>query len=180
MVLMARRKCCGAHVEHCRCAGGFAAGFPRLAQQRPIHNCDHSLVSVIISCPPVQGITADVDGVSVAVGNLRLLAAATEGDLPASVSAADGDWRAQGMTVLWVAVSGRPAGAIVVSDAARREAADAVAALRRQKLHCVMLTGGCSSVDRETLSLSDPAQRWLPPHRCQMSTSARHHARCRA
>ncbi len=100
-----------------------------------------------------------MDGVSVAVGNLRLLAASTERDLPASVPAADGDWRGQGMTVLWVAVAGRAAGAIVVSDAPRREAAEAVTALRNQKLHCVMLTGGSSSFDGETLSLFDPAQR---------------------
>ncbi len=41
----------------------------------------------------------------------------------------------------WVAVAGRPAGAVVVSDAPREEAAQAVAMLQRQKLHCAMLTG---------------------------------------
>ena len=41
----------------------------------------------------------------------------------------------------WVAVQGRPAGAIVASDAPREEAAQAVATLQRQKLHCAMLTG---------------------------------------
>ena len=102
---------------------------------------DDSLITASHRLPCYQGITADVDGVPVAVGNLRLLAANTQQDLPASVSAADGDWRAQGMTVVWVAVSGRAAGAIVVSDAPRKEAAEAVAALQSQKLHCVMLTG---------------------------------------
>ena len=128
----------------------------------------------------VQGITADVDGVAVAVGNLRLLAAATEQDLPAGVSAADGDWRARGMTVLWVAVSGAAAGAVVVSDAPRREAADAVVALRRQKLHCVMLTGGCSCSQTDALFLRD--QPWLQftGDRTATGTAAQHHADCRA
>ena len=90
-----------------------------------------------------QGVAADVDGVSVAVGSLRLLASNTDQALPADVLTADEGWRSQGMTVIWVAIAQRAAGAIVLSDQPRPEAADAVAMLQRQKLHCAMLTGGC-------------------------------------
>ena len=100
-------------------------------------------LAALYLCVWIQGLTADVDGVAVAVGSLRLLGSVTGRDLPAEVLAADAGWRAQGMTAMWVAVARRPAGAIVASDAPRREAADAVATLQRRKLHCAMLTGQC-------------------------------------
>ncbi len=86
-----------------------------------------------------QGVTARVDGLRVAVGNLRLMQA--EG-LDA------GDWaeraealRGQGQTVMMVAADGRPAGLIGVADPIKTSTPEAIRALREAGLRVVMLTG---------------------------------------
>ncbi|PHP67303.1 copper-translocating P-type ATPase [Zhengella mangrovi] len=85
-----------------------------------------------------QGLIGTVDGRRVAVGNMRLMAAegigeAAAQDLFAALPAAG--------TTAGVAVDGQLAGAIAFSDLPRKEAAEAVARLRKTGLEAVMLTG---------------------------------------
>ncbi len=86
-----------------------------------------------------QGVSARVDGLRVAIGNLKLMQA--EG------LAAD-DWaeranvlRGQGQTVMLVAADGRPAGLVGVADPIKASTPDAIRALREAGLRVVMLTG---------------------------------------
>jgi P-type Cu+ transporter len=91
------------------------------------------------AAPTGKGVTGTVDGRAVALGNQRLL---QDLDIDA------GDWfdkadalRADGQTVMFVAVDGRPAGLIGVADPIKETTAAALEALRRDGVRIVMLTG---------------------------------------
>ncbi len=88
-----------------------------------------------------QGVTGTVDGRSVALGNLKLLETLSvdPGDLSVSVAAESG--RAQGQTVMFVAVDGKVAGLIGVADPIKASSPDAIAALHAEGIQLVMLTG---------------------------------------
>lgn len=88
---------------------------------------------------PGQGAVATVEGHRVAVGNLRLMErehVSLDGLAPRQAAMS-----AEGRTVMAVAVDGRAAGLIGVSDAPRPTAKAAVAALRQLGIGVVMLTG---------------------------------------
>ncbi len=91
---------------------------------------------------PGQGVEALVKGRALLLGNARLMAArgvATDG-----LEAAAADLIADGATLSWLAEAGdvkRALGLLAFGDAVRPTAAAAVAALRRQGVHTVMLTG---------------------------------------
>ena len=85
------------------------------------------------------GVSARVDGHSVALGNPRFLA---------ENGIAIGDWKlrgadlaAQAQTPLYVSIDGQMAGVIGVSDPIKPDAQAAIAALHRAGLRVVMLTG---------------------------------------
>ncbi|MEV7282282.1 heavy metal translocating P-type ATPase [Streptomyces sp. NPDC093111] len=88
---------------------------------------------------PGHGVTAVVDGVTVLVGNLRLMrrervdASALTGTATALA--------ASGKTAVYVAADGKALGLIAVADPVRGTAPAAVARLREQGLRTVMLTG---------------------------------------
>jgi Cu+-exporting ATPase len=89
---------------------------------------------------PGHGVTGMVDGVSVAVGNPRLLEPL---GIPAATDLVD---RAAGLeeggaTVAWVVIGGSVAGLIGVADPVRPSSAGAVQSLRAMGLEVVMLTG---------------------------------------
>ena len=86
-----------------------------------------------------KGVSGDVGGRPVALGNAALLAdyGIDAGPLE---SAADAH-RAEGRGVMFVAIDGRLAGLVVVADPVKDSAAEAVAALRRNGVRVVMLTG---------------------------------------
>ncbi len=116
---------------------------------------EHPLAAAIISgaadrqlilAPPAEfgsltgkGIVGVVAGRRVAVGNLSLLAEL--GIDAADLAQRAEDLREAGETVMLVAVDDRAAGLIRVADPVKPSAADALAALRAERLRVVMLTG---------------------------------------
>jgi P-type Cu+ transporter len=85
------------------------------------------------------GVVATVGGRRVALGNRALLAALAidPGELPGRADAL----RGEGQTVMLVAVDGRAAGLVVVADPIKPSTPEAIAALRREGIRIVMLTG---------------------------------------
>jgi Cu+-exporting ATPase len=85
------------------------------------------------------GVGAVVDGKRVVIGNAAFLRAA--GIDPAALEAEADRLRGEGATAVFVAIAGSLAGAIAVADPVKPVAAETVAALKRQGLRVVMLTG---------------------------------------
>jgi Cu+-exporting ATPase len=86
-----------------------------------------------------EGVSATVNGRGVAVGNLRLITGLGI-DAASLIDRADA-LRRTGAGVMFVAIDGRLGGLLAVADPVRPEAGDAIAALRRDGLRIVMLTG---------------------------------------
>jgi Cu+-exporting ATPase len=86
-----------------------------------------------------QGLTGIVDGHTVALGNLGLFKAQSidPGDLPKQAEAA----RAQGRSLMFLAIDGRIAGLIEVIDPIKSSTRQAIHDLHTQGLVIVMLTG---------------------------------------
>jgi Cu+-exporting ATPase len=85
-----------------------------------------------------KGVRGKADGHDIVVGTRALLAEAGLGD---DLAAAAEPLLAQGQTVTYVAIDGRPAGVIAVADPLKPTAREAVENLRRHGLRLVMLTG---------------------------------------
>ncbi len=88
---------------------------------------------------PGHGAVATVDGHRVAVGNARLMK--RENVSLDGLAGEQDDMATEGRTVVVVAVDGRAAAVVGISDAARQTAKAAVEALRRLQIDLVMLTG---------------------------------------
>jgi Cu+-exporting ATPase len=97
--------------------------------------------------PPVEafrsetgkGIVGRVEGRAVALGNVRLMQ-----DLRVNVEPLRGEadaLRADGQTVMFVAVDGKPAGLVAVADPIKASTPEALRALRGGGLRIVMVTG---------------------------------------
>jgi Cu+-exporting ATPase len=86
------------------------------------------------------GIRGTVEGKHVLVGNLALLAEHKEAVEPSHVRRAD-ELRIRGSTVVFVAVDGRFAGLLAVTDPVKASTPEAVEALHRAGIRVVMLTG---------------------------------------
>ncbi len=86
-----------------------------------------------------KGVSGVVGGREVALGNQALL---RDRDVDSSALEPKADQhRAEGEGVMFVAVDGRLAGLVVVADPIKESAVEAVAALKRQRVHLVMMTG---------------------------------------
>ncbi len=86
-----------------------------------------------------RGVAGTVGGREVALGNRRLL---DEAKIDSDALAARADaLRAEGQTVVFVAVDGRAAGLIGVADAIKASTPEAIALLHAEGLRIVMLTG---------------------------------------
>jgi Cu+-exporting ATPase len=86
-----------------------------------------------------RGVCGTVDGRAVALGNASLLATL---NLAADALAATADaLRAQGQTVMFVAVDGRLAGLLGVGDAIKASTPEAIRLLHDDRIRIVMLTG---------------------------------------
>lgn len=86
-----------------------------------------------------EGITAELDGQQVAIGNAKLLA-----NLQVSIASAHAraeELRREGATVMFVAAGGRLAGVIAVADPIKAAAPGALERLRAAGIRIVMLTG---------------------------------------
>src|SRR5206468_4166410 len=86
-----------------------------------------------------KGVTAVVEGHAVALGNRALLDAL--GIDPAPLVERAEELRRDGRTVMFVAVDGRLAGLVVVSDPIKDGAAEAIRQLHADGIQVVMLTG---------------------------------------
>jgi heavy metal translocating P-type ATPase len=89
---------------------------------------------------PGLGIEGTVDGVRVLVGSERLLRAESL-EIPPPVAEEARIYAERGQTVVWVAEGERVLGGLALSDAARPEAADAIAAIRARGVRTVMVSG---------------------------------------
>jgi Cu+-exporting ATPase len=86
-----------------------------------------------------KGVTGKIEGHVVALGNLRLM---NEQQIdPGELAGVAEKLRAEGQTVMFVAVNGRPAGLIGVADPIKRTTPDAIRKLHAEGLTIVMLTG---------------------------------------
>jgi len=86
-----------------------------------------------------QGVTGEVDGLKVAIGNAKLLEMLEieVGTLPGKSET----YRKEGQTVMLIALDGKAAGIIGVIDPIKESTPEAIAALHAQGLEVVMLTG---------------------------------------
>jgi P-type Cu+ transporter len=88
---------------------------------------------------PGMGILGEVDGHTVALGNLQLL-----GQMGITATGLEEQARAladQGQTLIFVGVDGRPQGLLGVADPIKETTAAALSHLRRQGVEVVMVTG---------------------------------------
>jgi len=86
-----------------------------------------------------MGVEGVVAGRRVLAGSLRLIEA--EGVDASAIAAESGRLTAEGKTVAFVAVDGRPAGLLALADTLKAGAREAVEALRRSGRRVIMLTG---------------------------------------
>jgi Cu+-exporting ATPase len=86
-----------------------------------------------------RGVRGRVDGRAVAVGTRALLREI--GADPGALAARAEELRAEGQTVFFAAVDGRPAGLVGVADPIKASTPEAIAALHAEGVRIVMLTG---------------------------------------
>jgi Cu+-exporting ATPase len=92
---------------------------------------------------PGKGVTGTVAGRAVVIGTARLL---EEGGIGAADLVASAErLRAEGQTVLLMAVDGKPAGVLGVADPIKASSPEAVQRLRSEGIRIVMLTGDARS-----------------------------------
>ena len=86
-----------------------------------------------------KGVSGQVEGRALALGNIALMR--DKGvDVTALAPQADA-LRAEGATVMFVAVNGKPAGLVAVADPVKESTPEAIEMLHREGLRIVMLTG---------------------------------------
>jgi Cu+-exporting ATPase len=115
-----------------------------------------------------KGVIGDVDGKSVALGNLRLLESL---DITVAGLAERAETlRAEGQTVMFVAVEGKAAGLVSVSDPIKETTPAAIEALHHEGVRIVMLTGDSETTARAvatTLQLDEVVAGVLPDQKAE-------------
>ena len=86
-----------------------------------------------------KGVTGDVDGHAVALGNLSLMESLTIDS--SSLTAHADELRLEGQTVMFVAIDGRVAGLLGVADPIKESTPDAISTLHDEGVQIVMMTG---------------------------------------
>lgn len=89
--------------------------------------------------PTGKGVTGNIEGRSVAVGNIRLME-----DMGIDISALSGQadaLRADGATVIFMAVDGKPAGLLAIADPVKETTPQALKDIKELGIRIVMLTG---------------------------------------
>ena len=110
-----------------------------------------------------QGVTGNVDGHEVALGNLKLLETLNidSGNLPEQAD----QLRSDGQIVMFIAIDNKPAGLIGVADPIKETSRDAIKALHEEGISVVMLTGDSrktAEVVAEKLGIDDIQAEVLP------------------
>ena len=93
-----------------------------------------------------KGVTGNVEGRRVALGNRALLAEL--GIDPTELDARAEELRREGQTAMFVALDERPAGLLGVADPIKPSTPEAIRLLREEGLHVVMLTGDSETTAR--------------------------------
>ena len=116
-----------------------------------------------------QGVRGVVSGHHVALGNLKLMQAL---DLDCeSLSENAEAARAQGQTVMLIAIDGRAAGLIGVADPIKQSTPEAIRSLHRQEVNIVMLTGDNLTTARavaDKLDIDQIEAEVLPEQKAQI------------
>ena len=115
-----------------------------------------------------KGVIGDIDKKRVALGNLSLLESLgiDPGDLAQRAELS----RAEGQTVMFVAIDGTVAGIIGVADPIKETTPEAIRALHREGLRIVMLTGDSETTARavaEKLELDEVIAGVLPDQKAE-------------
>ncbi|UCE90400.1 MAG: copper-translocating P-type ATPase [Pseudomonadota bacterium] len=113
-----------------------------------------------------HGVSGDVEGRSIAIGNARLMAlhGVDCGDLADETKV----WDEQGCSAMFVAVDGKMAGALAVSDPLKTDSRAAIADLRAKGLKVVMITGDNRATAEAVASevgVDDVYAEVLPEHK---------------
>ncbi len=112
---------------------------------------------------PGKGVQGEVEGLRLALGNQALL---TElGLMPGDLAPVAAQHQAEGATVVFVIRAGAVAGLIAVADPIKPTTPAALAALRAEGLHLVMLTGdsrATAAAVAERLGITDLRAEVLP------------------
>ncbi len=85
-----------------------------------------------------KGIIGTIDSARILLGNLKLM---QENGIDFSPDGKADELRAEGQTVMFIAVGGKPAGLVGVADTIKESAKEAIDQLHRQKIEVVMMTG---------------------------------------
>ena len=115
-----------------------------------------------------KGVIGDVDGKRVALGNLRLLESLDIG--VGSLAERAEALRADGQTVMFVAVDGNAAGLVSVSDPIKETTPAAIKALHQEGVRIVMLTGDSETTARAVaaaLQLDEVVAGVLPDQKAE-------------
>ncbi|CAG1016421.1 partial Silver exporting P-type ATPase, partial [Burkholderiaceae bacterium] len=116
--------------EHPLAAAIVADAQERKLQLAPVTDFDS---------PVGKGVIGSVDGVQVVCGSAKFMA---EYGIDVSSMQADAEpLRAKAATVIFVGIGGRPAGFVGIADPIKASTPAAIAALRREHIRVVMLTG---------------------------------------
>jgi len=115
-----------------------------------------------------KGVTGRVDGRTVALGNRALLDVL--GIDPGEIGARAEALRAEGQTVMFVAIDGGAAGLIGVADPIKASTPEAIETLHREGIRIVMLTGDSATTARAvagTLGIDDVVAEVLPDQKVE-------------
>jgi P-type Cu+ transporter len=115
-----------------------------------------------------KGVRGKVDGRDVALGNRAMLD--TLGLDPGGLAGRAETLRADGQTVMFVAIDGNPAGLVGVADPIKETTPDAIRALRGDGLRIVMMTGDSATTAQavaQKLGLDDVLAEVLPDQKAE-------------
>ncbi|MHB0965665.1 MAG: heavy metal translocating P-type ATPase [Bellilinea sp.] len=125
--------------------------FTAIAEQNSEHPLGEAIVrgantnDLDLSAPewfnsiPGHGVEAKIEGISVLVGNRKLMSERSV-DFRVLMSQAE-KLETEGKTVMFVALDDQPAGLIAVADTLKETSVEAIRRLRQMKLETVMITG---------------------------------------
>lgn len=91
------------------------------------------------SALPGRGIKAGVDGRSILLGNIKFMK--DSGVEPGALKGVAEGFAGEGMTPVYLAVDGAPAGVLAVADTLKENSLEAVSAFKRMGIEVMMLTG---------------------------------------
>lgn len=116
-----------------------------------------------------KGVIGTVDGISIAVGNRKMLAdlkVDPDGLIPIAEA-----MRTEGQTVMFVVINGQAAGLIGVADPIKETSVEAIRKLQAEKIRIVMLTGDSRTTAdavAKKLGLDDVVAELLPEQKVEV------------